>query len=51
MADYRRIAPRDIAQAMRGRVVIDPYRVMAAQAAVDAGFEYHTLGMPPLRPQ
>jgi hypothetical protein len=35
---------------MRGRVVIDPYRVFDALAAVAAGFAYHTLGMPPLHP-
>jgi UDPglucose 6-dehydrogenase len=41
---YRTIAPADIARAMRGRVVIDPYRVLNREQAIEAGLEYHTLG-------
>lgn len=41
---YRQIAPGDIARAMRGRVVLDPYRVLDREAARKAGLELHTLG-------
>jgi UDPglucose 6-dehydrogenase len=37
------------ATAMRGRVVIDPYRVLNAGKAVSAGLDYFTLGARPLR--
>jgi UDPglucose 6-dehydrogenase len=35
--------------AMRGRVVIDPYRVLNAGKVVNAGLDYFTLGARPLR--
>jgi UDPglucose 6-dehydrogenase len=41
---YRQIAPGDIAKAMRGRVVLDPYRVLDLEAAHKAGLQLHTLG-------
>ena len=34
---------------MRGRVILDPYRVLDGAAARAAGFDYFTLGMPVLR--
>lgn len=43
---YRTVSAADIARAMPGRVVIDPYRVLDPAAARDAGLEYYTLGMP-----
>jgi UDPglucose 6-dehydrogenase len=43
---YRALAVSDLARKMRGRLVIDPYRVLDAQSAAEAGFEYHALGMP-----
>lgn len=46
--DYRRIAIADLKRVMRGRVIIDPYRMLNGRAAADAGFSYHALGMPPL---
>lgn len=45
--EYRAIAPRDIAGAMRGRILLDPYGVLDLKSAVAAGFEVHTLGRPP----
>jgi UDPglucose 6-dehydrogenase len=42
---YRAIAPADIAQTMRGRVVIDPHRVLDMDRAIRAGLEYYTLGV------
>jgi UDPglucose 6-dehydrogenase len=41
---YRSIAPAAIAQAMRGRVVLDPYAVLDAVASMRAGLLLHTLG-------
>lgn len=43
---YRTIRPSDIAAAMRGRIVIDPYRVLDPAAARDAGLHYFALGVP-----
>jgi UDPglucose 6-dehydrogenase len=42
---YRAIAPADIARAMHGRIVIDPYRVFDKDRAMQAGLEYYTLGL------
>jgi UDPglucose 6-dehydrogenase len=42
---YRDISPAEIAGAMRGRVVLDPYRVLDADKAVGAGLTYYTLGV------
>ncbi len=42
---YRAIAPADIARAMHGRIVIDPYRVLDKDRAMRAGLEYYTLGL------
>jgi len=42
---YRAIAPAEIARAMRGRIVIDPYRVLDRNRAMEAGLEYYTLGV------
>src|SRR5262249_57761040 len=42
---YRAIAPADIVQAMRGRIVIDPHRVLDTDRAIRAGLEYYTLGV------
>jgi UDPglucose 6-dehydrogenase len=47
-AEYREIPPGDIAAAMAGRTVLDPYRVLDSTAARSAGLCYHTLGMPAL---
>ena len=41
---YKAIPPAAIAQAMRGKIVLDPYGVLDARAAREAGLEYHTLG-------
>jgi UDPglucose 6-dehydrogenase len=48
---YRALRPDDLARAMRGRVLVDPFRLLAAAAAAAAGFVYYTLGMPPLLPR
>jgi UDPglucose 6-dehydrogenase len=50
-AQYRTIGIADLAQVMRGRLLIDPFRVLDGRAAAEAGFEYHALGMTALAPR
>ncbi len=45
--DYRRIALSDIAKALRGKIVLDPYAVLDAGVARSVGLSYYTLGRPP----
>jgi UDPglucose 6-dehydrogenase len=45
---YRALAIADLARVMRGRLIIDPYRLVDGAAAAAAGFAYHALGMPAL---
>ena len=47
---YRELKPGDLASVMKGRAVLDPYRVLDGNACAAAGLTYHTLGMPPLVP-
>jgi UDPglucose 6-dehydrogenase len=42
--EYRDIAPARIREAMRGRLVLDPYGTLDLDAARAAGLEVHTLG-------
>ncbi|RDV03156.1 UDP binding domain-containing protein [Undibacter mobilis] len=42
--EYRSIAPSSLAAVMRGKLVLDPYRVLDEKAAVAAGLRYMTLG-------
>ena len=42
--EFRELAPADLARLMRGRLVLDPYRVLDAAAAHAAGLDYRTLG-------
>jgi UDPglucose 6-dehydrogenase len=42
--EYRAIAPADIARAMRGKTVLDPYAILERARAKRAGLEVHTLG-------
>ncbi len=44
---YRAIAPADIAAAMRGRIVLDPYGVLDPMSAALADLDLFTLGRPP----
>jgi UDPglucose 6-dehydrogenase len=43
-SDYRRVAPAEIAKALGGNIVLDPYAVLDANAAGKAGLAYYTLG-------
>lgn len=44
-AEYKALDPMAIAAAMRGRIVIDPYRVLDADRARAAGLDWITLGV------
>lgn len=46
---FRTLDAPQIAQQLRGKVVIDPYRVLDGAALARAGLDYFTTGMPPLR--
>jgi UDPglucose 6-dehydrogenase len=45
---YRQVAPAEIAQALSGTIVVDPYAVLDAAAAAEAGLVYYTLGRAPV---
>ena len=47
---YRALKPADLARAMKGKTILDPYRVLDGRACAAAGLTYYTLGMPPLAP-
>jgi UDPglucose 6-dehydrogenase len=42
--EFRALRCGELARAMRGRTVIDPYRLLDANAAADAGLRVHSLG-------
>ena len=44
---FRKLSPSDMVQRMRGRWLIDPYRVVDGRAARIAGLRYVTLGVAP----
>lgn len=48
---FRALAATELARAMAGRVVLDPYRVLDGADVVAAGLDYYTLGAPPMRPR
>lgn len=48
---YRALDMTELARVMRGRLLIDPFRVLEGRAASAAGFEYHALGMPARQPR
>jgi UDPglucose 6-dehydrogenase len=47
--EFQKLNPIDLATVLRGRVVLDPYRVLEGAAVVAAGLDYFALGVPPLR--
>jgi UDPglucose 6-dehydrogenase len=47
---YRELTSADLARAMRGRLLVDPFRLIDPKEAAAAGFEYHALGMAALTP-
>jgi UDPglucose 6-dehydrogenase len=45
---YRGIAPTRISASLKGRIVVDPYKVLDRQQALASGLSYYTLGQPAL---
>jgi UDPglucose 6-dehydrogenase len=41
---YRQIMPGQIAASLKGRIVVDPYKVLDREEALAAGLSYYTLG-------
>lgn len=48
--EYRTLDLERLASAMRGRLMLDPYRLLDGPRAARLGFTYHTLGRPALKP-
>jgi UDPglucose 6-dehydrogenase len=46
--EFKKLNPAEIANVLRGRAVIDPYRVLNGTAVAAAGLDYFTLGAQPL---
>jgi UDPglucose 6-dehydrogenase len=46
---FRELKAAELARAMAGRTVLDPYRVLDGKAVAAAGLDYLTLGAPALR--
>jgi len=46
---YRELSAGELRRVMRGRTVLDPYRVLDGAALRTAGFDYFTLGAPAAR--
>ena len=42
---YRQIVPAEIMARLKGRIVLDPYRVLDSKCALAAGLDYRTLGV------
>ena len=47
--EFKTLQPADLARTMAGKTIIDPYRVLAGSACIEAGLDYFTLGVPPQR--
>jgi UDPglucose 6-dehydrogenase len=47
--EFQKLNPIDLAKVLRGRVVLDPYRVLEGAAVVAAGLDYFALGASPLK--
>jgi UDPglucose 6-dehydrogenase len=46
--EFKSLDPAAIARGMRGRLLLDPYRLLAGPAVAALGLDYFTLGAPPL---
>jgi UDPglucose 6-dehydrogenase len=43
--EFRALSCTDLTKVMRGRVVLDPYRMLDRSAALAAGLDHRTLGV------
>lgn len=48
-AEFKSLDAAELANVMKGRILIDPYRCIDEAKAIAAGFDYITLGVPPSR--
>lgn len=48
--EYRNIKIQDLARLMRGRTIIDPFRLLDRKVLLENKFTYYTLGLPVLGP-
>ena len=46
--EFKALDPADLANAMNGRLIVDPFRCLDGEAVLAAGLEYVTLGAPAL---
>ncbi|MGZ5172188.1 MAG: nucleotide sugar dehydrogenase [Burkholderiales bacterium] len=46
---FRELKSEELKRVMKGRLVLDPMRVLDSKALASAGFDYLTIGMPPAR--
>ena len=46
-AEFKKMSVTDLANRMRGRWVLDPYRVLDGRAVESVGLSYVTLGVAP----
>jgi UDPglucose 6-dehydrogenase len=42
---FSKVSPKEVAQRMKGKIVLDPYKVLDAKACRTAGLQYFTLGV------
>jgi UDPglucose 6-dehydrogenase len=47
--EFKSLEPAAMVREMRGRLLLDPYRLLAGAAVATLGLDYFTLGAPPLR--
>jgi UDPglucose 6-dehydrogenase len=47
--EFKSLDPASLAREMRGRLLLDPYGLLAGPAVAALGLDYFTLGAPPLR--
>jgi len=45
-AEFREVKPVDLRQAMKGRVIVDPFQVLSGSECTALGFQYYSLGRP-----
>jgi UDPglucose 6-dehydrogenase len=44
-SQFSKVSPKEVAQRMKGKIVLDPYKVLDAKACRTAGLQYFTLGV------
>jgi UDPglucose 6-dehydrogenase len=44
-SQFSKVSPKEVAQRMKGKIVLDPYKVLDAKACRNADLQYFTLGV------